>query len=72
MGQILTSTVRQPSAWYGKDLADDSSWIVRLEPCHLEEIAAAAASVTRRGLPFAALSRDDFPLPTLCASGRTR
>jgi hypothetical protein len=65
MGQILTSTVRHSSAWYGKDLAGDSSWIVRLGPRHLEEIAAAAASVARRGLPFAALSRDDFPLPTL-------
>ena len=39
MGQILTSTVRHPSAWYGKDLAGDSSWIVRLGPRHLEEIA---------------------------------
>ena len=52
MGQILTSTVRHSSAWYGKDLAHDTSWIVKLEPRHLAEIASAVASITRRGLSF--------------------
>jgi hypothetical protein len=65
MTEILREIVRHPSAWYGRDLANDSSWIVHLEPAHLAEIAAAVQSVTRRGLPFAALTRDDFPLPTL-------
>ena len=65
MTEILREIVRHPSAWYGRDLANDSSWIVHLEPAHLAEIAAAIQSVTRRGLPFAALTRDDFPLPTL-------
>ena len=65
MTEILREIVRHPSAWYGRDLANDSSWIVHLEPDHLAEIAAAVQSVTRRGLPFAALTRDDFPLPTL-------
>ncbi|MBV8188613.1 MAG: TauD/TfdA family dioxygenase [Alphaproteobacteria bacterium] len=65
MGQILTETVHHPSAWYGRDLARDDSWIVQLDPRHLEEIATAIADVGRRGLPFAKLTRDDFPLPTL-------
>src|SRR5262245_37464218 len=65
MGQILTEPVHHPSAWYGRDLAHDSSWIVHLEPRHLDEIATAIADVGRRGLPFAALTRADFPLPTL-------
>ena len=65
MTEILRELVRHPSAWYGRDLANDSSWIVHLEPAHLAEIAAATRSVARRGLPFAALTRDDFPLPTL-------
>ena len=65
MPQILTDIVRHPSAWYGRDLAHDTSWIVHLEPRHLEEIAAAVASVKARGLPFAALHKRDFPLPTL-------
>jgi hypothetical protein len=65
MGQILTETVHHPSAWYGRDLVGDGSWIVHLEPSHLEEIARAIADVGRRGLPFADLTRNDFPLPTL-------
>ena len=65
MVEILNEIVRDPSAWYGPDLANDTSWIVHLQPSHLAEIAAAMAQVSRRGLAFAALTRDDFPLPTL-------
>jgi Taurine catabolism dioxygenase TauD, TfdA family len=65
MTEILREIVHHPSAWYGRDLVADSSWIIHLEPAHLAEIAAAAQSVARHGLPFAALTRDDFPLPTL-------
>ena len=65
MPQILTEIVRHPSAWYGRDLANDTSWIVHLSPRHLEELAAAVASVKARGLAFAALDKRDFPLPTL-------
>ena len=65
MAEILTETVRHPSAWYGRDLVDDPSWIVHLTPTHLAEIAVAMDQVRRRGLPFAALTKDDFPLPTL-------
>src|SRR5437899_1096762 len=65
MAEILTETVRHPSAWYGRDLVNDGSWIVHLDPVHLDEIAKAVEAVNRRGLPFAALTRDDFPLPTL-------
>jgi hypothetical protein len=65
MSQIVTDIVRHPSAWYGRDLLGDSSWIAHLEPRHLEEIAAALASVKARRLAFASLARQDFPLPTL-------
>jgi hypothetical protein len=65
MAEILTEIVHHPSAWYGRDLVNDSSWIVHLEPSHLAEIATALDSVSRRGLPFEALSKSDFPLPTL-------
>ena len=71
MTEMLTEPVRHPSAWYGKDLAADGSWIVHLTPRHLEEIAAAVASVKARGLPFAALDKSDFPLPTLAPQLRT-
>ena len=39
MTEILREIVNHPSAWYGRDLANDSSWIVHLEPAHLAEIA---------------------------------
>ena len=65
MAEILTETVRHPSAWYGRDLVNDDSWIVHLEAKHLDEIAKAVEAVDRRGLPFAALTKDDFPLPIL-------
>ena len=57
---------RAPSVGlYGRDLVDDNSWIAQLGPSHLAEIATAVEAVTRRGLPFATLTKDDFPLPTL-------
>ena len=71
MSQILTDIVRHPSAWYGRDLANDSSWIVHLQKPHLQEIAAAVASVKARGLAFSALREQDFPLPTLAPLLRT-
>ncbi|MBL6618265.1 MAG: TauD/TfdA family dioxygenase [Reyranella sp.] len=70
MAEILNEIVRDSSAWYGPDLANDTSWIVHLQPSHLAEIGAAMEQVSRRGLAFAALTRDDFPLPTLGPSLR--
>ena len=35
MTQIQTEIIHHPSAWYGRDLINDSSWIVSLEPRHL-------------------------------------
>ena len=70
MLQIHADTIRHPSAWYGRDLAADGSWIVHLTPRHLSEIAAAVKSVKARGLPFSALTKQDFPLPTLAPQMR--
>src|SRR5260221_12446785 len=71
MPEILTDIVRHASAWYGRDLTHDSSWIVHLRPEDLQEIAAAVAQVKARGLAFAALRKQDFPLPTLAPRLRT-
>jgi Taurine catabolism dioxygenase TauD, TfdA family len=65
MPEIQNTIVRHSSAWYGKDLASDSSWIVTLTPRHLEEIATAVTSAKARGLGVGTLTREDFPLPTL-------
>jgi Taurine catabolism dioxygenase TauD, TfdA family len=71
MPDILRDVVQHPSAWYGRDLATDPSWIVHLQPAHLREIAAAVDSVRARGLHFSALCQEDFPLPNLAPQLRT-
>jgi hypothetical protein len=68
---IHDSVVQHPSAWYGKDLATDSSWIVQLTPAHLAEIAAALEGAKARGLGVGTLTAQDFPLPTLAPQMRT-
>jgi hypothetical protein len=64
---IHTQLVQHPSAWYGKDLATDRSWLVHLSPSDLAEIAAAVKTVNARRLTLAEVGRGNFPLPTLSA-----
>ena len=52
-----------PSAWLGKDMADSPRWIRELSPDALAELDAALAAV--RHLPWRAVDRTNFPLPTL-------
>ena len=52
-----------PSAWHGKDMADSPRWIRELSPAALAELDAALAAV--RHLPWRAVDRTNFPLPTL-------
>lgn len=63
--QILDSIVKHPSAWYGRDLVKDPSWLVQLSAHDLAEIAAAVDGVKKLGLPLAQVGRSSFPLPTL-------
>ena len=64
-GLIHTETVHHPSAWYGKDLLNDASWLVHLTPQDLAEIAAAVREVRAHGLALGEVGRASFPLPTL-------
>jgi hypothetical protein len=71
MADVHNALVEHPSAWYGKDLAADPSWVVPLTPAHLAELAAALASAKSKGLGVGTLTRETFPLPTLApALGR--
>lgn len=63
--EIHAEIVHHPSAWYGKDLADDASWLVRLTPEDLAEIAAAVHGVKADGLELGQVDQRSFPLPTL-------
>src|SRR5580700_2623398 len=58
--------VRGPSAWIGADMRGrEAEWTYRLSPPQLDEIDAAVKAVRARGLDLAAITRADFPLPTL-------
>jgi len=71
MTDMMTGLIHHPSAWYGKDLAHDTSWITPLDRAQLDEIAAALAVAKSRGVPREQLDKSDFPLPTLAAKLRT-
>ena len=64
-GLIHSKPVQHPSAWYGKDLANDRSWLVHLSSRDLAEIAAAVSGVRSHKLALAEVGRGSFPLPTL-------
>jgi hypothetical protein len=63
--RIHTEPVRHPSAWYGRDLANDSSWLVLLTQTDLVEIETAVRGVEAAGLALGEVGRGNFPLPTL-------
>ena len=65
--QIHSEQVQHPSAWYGRDLANDPSWLVHLTPQDLAEIDAAVRGVKAHGLALGEVGRGNFPLPTLAA-----
>jgi len=55
-----------PSAWIGADMKNrEAEWTYRLSPRDIAELEGAAAAVRRREVELAAITRDDFPLPTL-------
>jgi hypothetical protein len=62
---IQTQPVRHPSAWFGRHLVDDPSWLVRLDRNDLADIAAAVRNVRAHGLSLGQVGRASFPLPSL-------
>lgn len=58
--------VQGPSAWVGADMRErEAEWTYCLSPAEIAEIEAATREVRARGRDIAAITRDDFPLPTL-------
>ena len=64
-GQVHIEAVQHPSAWYGRDLTDEPSWLVHLAPGDLDEIASAVRGVKAHGLALGEVGRSNFPLPSL-------
>jgi hypothetical protein len=62
---IHTEIVDHPSAWYGRDLVADPSWLVQFTPQDLVEIETAVAAVRAHGLSLDQVGRGSFVLPTL-------
>ena len=56
-----------PSAWYGKDLADDGSWIWRIQPEHVEELDAALRKSKEKGLAEQQVTKEEFEIPGFAA-----
>ena len=62
---IHTQPVSHPSAWYGRDLVNDQSWLVHLDQDDLADIAAAVRNVRAQDLSLGEVGRGSFPLPRL-------
>ncbi|NJD33146.1 MAG: TauD/TfdA family dioxygenase [Gammaproteobacteria bacterium] len=58
--------VSSPAAWKRRDL-DGAPWRVRLSPDEAAELRRAVDSWTTRSRPLSAMTKADFPLPTLAA-----
>ena len=54
-----------PFAWKGADLQDSTDWIRPFADVELAEIEAALRECKARGLVWADITREDFPLPRL-------
>jgi hypothetical protein len=54
-----------PSSWMGPDLQDRDEWIVELDDAQRRELLDALAGIERTGTDFLAMSRANFPLPTV-------
>src|SRR5262245_47829185 len=64
MTYALSSPIRGPVAWLGKEMAGSREWVRPFAAREVEEIDAALRSVQRRGLAWPKFGREDFPLPT--------
>lgn len=60
---IRRTPITDPAAWTRAEIEADPTWRIPLEPAHVAALDRALAAVKARGLPFPAITRDDFPLP---------
>src|SRR5215467_457898 len=62
MSTISVKPLTGPAAWHGRDLARSTDWIHPISAAAVAELDAALASVKARGLAWADIRREDFPL----------
>lgn len=61
----LKTPLKGASAWLGKDLRQQEDWQYLLCDAEIGELLAAEEHAEQTGKPMHALTKDDFPLPTL-------
>ena len=62
-GFIRRTPITEAAAWTRAEMEADPDWRIRLTPAHVAALDRALAAVQARGLPFAAVTKADFPLP---------
>ena len=65
MATIVRERIDGPAAWRGEELARATDWIRPFAAAEVDELDAALRAVQARGLPWAKITRGDFPLPRL-------
>ncbi len=65
MSEILRQPVADRSAWRGKDLRNDASWIWTLPQQAICDIDAALARLDARRVPLIEMKRADLALPSI-------
>ncbi len=64
--RVLREPLNVPAAWKGSELAQREDWRETLTDAEVAELDRALAAARATGKPLGALTKEDFPLPTLC------
>ena len=65
MSVILKEKIETPSAWKGKDIKDDDSWIYHWSDQSISVLEKALENVTQKGLQVPDFTKEDFPITEL-------
>ena len=65
MSVILKQKIEDPSAWKGKDIKDDGSWIYHWSDQAISVLEKALENVKQKGLKVPDFTKEDFPLTEL-------
>lgn len=65
MSVILKEKIETPSAWKGKDIKDDNSWIYHWSDQSISVLEKALENVTQKGLQVPDFTKEDFPITEL-------
>lgn len=65
MSVILKEKIEGPSAWKGKDIKDDGSWIYHWSDESIGVLDKALENVKQKGLKVPEFTKEDFPITAL-------